>query len=131
MKIHDKLFWDRTAHMGTCRIWEGAANRKGYGIVRRLGRTWIAHRYALYLLCGEDKPNAIFKKSCTNTLCVNPHHLKEQTASERIGKMLRVRWEGEHEAESPKCVKCSSFRVMTNRKKRERWCRRCGHVWSA
>lgn len=74
-----------------CRIWLGAKNDSGYGVVRVNGVLMKAHRYAYELVHGpipeghdinhrcHDEDLDCPKGACTHRLCINPKHLEAVT----------------------------------------------------
>jgi hypothetical protein len=77
-------FWrrvDRSAGPDGCWPWTRSTN-DGYGIVKRRGRTVLAHRVACELSHGTapaDKPLACHSIRCTTRACCNGSHLRWDT----------------------------------------------------
>ncbi len=127
--IKDEKFWAKTKRSGDCLVWIGCRNKRGYGIVTREKRIWLAHRYAFYLMTGEIPEGACICHKCDRTSCVKQSHLWKGTASENMRVMLNKKWEGKHLKNSLKCPKCASYQILSRKKDRMHWCRRCGHEW--
>lgn len=67
-----------------CWLWTGAIVRRGYGVVRRGGRTLKAHRYIYQLLRGPIPSGLEIDHLCRVTSCVNPDHLEPVTKAENL-----------------------------------------------
>ncbi|WP_418060763.1 HNH endonuclease signature motif containing protein [Pimelobacter simplex] len=61
-----------------CLIWVGAQN-KGYGKLRRHGRTWGAHRFAWTIQRGSIPDGMVIDHLCRTPLCVNVAHMEVTT----------------------------------------------------
>jgi hypothetical protein len=77
----DPLFWDQVDKNGLhgCWLWRGATTL-GYGVVKRQGRKYQAHRYA-FALAHKREPasnlHVAHKHPFCDRACVNPAHLEE------------------------------------------------------
>lgn len=69
---------------GPCIEWQGALNNKGYGQVRRKGRTLLAHRVLLADSGVEVPANVVVRHKCDNPRCVNPLHMELGTQSQNM-----------------------------------------------
>lgn len=58
-----------------CWVWRGRPEAHGYGVVKREGRAWKAHRWVWSELFGRRLPPKL-EHLCRNRLCVRPDHLE-------------------------------------------------------
>lgn len=70
-----------------CIEWAKARNRSGYGVFRRKGRNFLAHRAALFAYMGIQKSNLSVLHKCDNPGCVNPEHLYLGTQAQNVRDM--------------------------------------------
>ena len=71
-----------------CWEWQLATNPRGYAIMRRRGRFWLAHRYSYHHLVGFLPRTAQVHHKCGNRLCVNPAHLQAVSGHDNVAEML-------------------------------------------
>jgi len=72
-----------------CWEWLGSkSKRTGYGKKQLSGKTLLAHRWMYESLFGRIGEGKVVNHLCSNTSCVNPHHLEVVTQAEncRHGK---------------------------------------------
>lgn len=68
-----------------CRIWNGAKNNRGYGVMYFEGKAHLAHRVAFYLKNGRwPAVEKVTDHSCDVKACVNPDHLREMENWENL-----------------------------------------------
>lgn len=64
-----------------CWIYEGPAYWiKGYPIINRHNKNWIASRFIWYFLTGRDYRGKDVHHKCRTRACINPFHLEELPA---------------------------------------------------
>jgi hypothetical protein len=71
---------------GSCWLFTGCVNNKGYGQIRYNGKTMLAHRVAYELITGEE-PNGVLLHTCDTPLCCNPEHLTVGTQLDNLQDM--------------------------------------------
>lgn len=62
----------------------GATNNKGYGVLMRRPRHWLAHRYIYTQHKGPIPDGMHLCHTCDNPLCVNPDHMFIGTAKDNM-----------------------------------------------
>ena len=62
--------------MTSCVLWQKAKNNHGYGVIRRRGRNYLAHRAAYEAEHGPIPPGLQLDHLCRNPACVNVQHLE-------------------------------------------------------
>lgn len=77
---------------GTCWLWTGATNGKGYGSVGILGSgtSALAHRHVYELLVAEIPDGLALDHLCMVKSCVNPEHLEPVTREENASRYART-----------------------------------------
>lgn len=84
-----------------CWLWVGHINRTGYGHMRVMGKTVMAHRLSYALLVKEPKKLHVLHK-CDTPCCVNPDHLFLGTNQDNVNdKMSKGRHRGKPQVLTP------------------------------
>lgn len=74
---------------GGCWEWYGPYDKDGYGVIKRLGKTYRAHRVSYEIRKGKIPVGLMILHSCDNPQCVNPAHLFPGTAKDNSDDMIR------------------------------------------
>lgn len=71
-------------HGSDCWIFGGHLHHTGYGMLRRSGKTYWAHRWFYEKVHGMIPPKLVIDHLCEQHDCVNPSHLKAVTNAENV-----------------------------------------------
>lgn len=92
----DDRFWAKVKKSDDpdgCWEWIGAKNNKGYGKLKRGGKTLLAHRYGYELQNGPIPEGEQANHHCDNRVCVRGDHLYTGTQSQNVmDSVKRGRW---------------------------------------
>ena len=72
-----------------CRIWTGATDQDGYGLVSIGGRLYRAHRVSYANSHGTDPGDKFVCHRCDNPPCINPAHLWLGSNADNLRDMAR------------------------------------------
>lgn len=88
--------------VGPCKLWDGAKNRKGYGIRKiggRKGKVWLVHRLAWTEIHGPIPEGLCVCHACDTPACYNIDHLFLGTKADNNADMMR---KGRHRGRFPR-----------------------------
>lgn len=86
-----KRLADKVTDTGTCWLWTGATNNKGYGSLGiGGGKTALAHRHVYELLVADIPGGLTLDHLCMVKPCVNPEHLEPVTRQENSSRAART-----------------------------------------
>ncbi len=74
-RYHRSGIADNVEPRGDCLVWTRATDPAGYGILRRKGKLFRAHRVAWAEQNGPIPDGLILRHTCDNPPCVNVEHL--------------------------------------------------------
>jgi hypothetical protein len=98
LDLSDPRLWnfiDKSKGPDACWPWTGAQRKHGYGVVKRQGKRFTAHRVAYEQKHGPVPANLSVRHLCDNPPCCNPAHLIVGTHAENMAEMsLRGRARG-------------------------------------
>ena len=81
-RLYDRLVRDESG----CLIWQGAKNRKGYGVVNFEGKKWMVHRLVYTLKVGPIPDGLELDHTCRVHDCAEPDHLNPVTGPENAAR---------------------------------------------
>ena len=90
---YEQRFWSYVDKKNDdeCWNWQGTKSGNGYGYFHYRGIDRGAHRMSLQFTLGRPIIMGMHAcHSCNNTRCVNPSHLREDTASSNIKDLVRA-----------------------------------------
>lgn len=88
-KSINQRFWEKVEKTENCWIWKGISDKKGYGRIQYLSKSWTAHRLSYFLIYGEIPKGLIVCHHCDNPPCVKPDHLFIGTYSDNMQDMIK------------------------------------------
>lgn len=84
---NSESFWERVDVLedkNACWNWKGGKSKKGYGLIKLLGKHAYAHRVAYEFANRNIDPDLDVLHSCDNPSCCNPAHLRMGTHQENM-----------------------------------------------
>lgn len=113
-------FWSRVDTSGTCWLWTGATQTRGYGSFSLTRRTSVlAHRFAFEDVHGPIPSDLTLDHLCEVKRCVNPDHLEVVSRAENARRHAE-RHRGSCYCGSASCISCRSREVTTEKVRRHR-----------
>ena len=79
----DIWIWDKINLSEYCWEWH-TKGADGYGKVRYLGKSYLAHRFVYAYFLGNIEDYLVLDHLCQNKCCVNPYHLEKVEQWENI-----------------------------------------------
>lgn len=73
--------------MAGCVEWGRAKDKDGYGLVKRNGKQYRAHRLVYQDAYGPIPPGMVVMHTCDNPSCINLNHLKLGTSQDNMDDM--------------------------------------------
>lgn len=124
-RFHEKYFVDSNG----CWLWQAGKTHEGYGKLKVLGKTVLAHRW-YYLSLFNIPQGFTLDHLCRVRNCVNPEHLEPTTIQENT---LRGIGPSAINAKKTHCIRNHEFtpentRITSNGK---RHCRKCYAIRAA
>lgn len=83
-RVFEGNFWRSVVVLEDCWEWCGAYTRRGYGNLKRDGKTVRAHRASYEMYVGPVPEGLVLDHVCRNTRCVKPAHLRAVTQKQNV-----------------------------------------------
>ena len=113
-----------------CQIHQGALNWGGYGVIRRMGRNWLRHRWEYTQVHGPIPDGLQLDHLCKVTACFEVSHLEAVTPAENTRRSTAGQKTGAQHAARTHCPKGHAYdEVNTYRppgNPNHRMCKACG-----
>ncbi len=124
VRKQDARFWRQVNVSGSCWIWTGIIDHKGYGqFAANHKKHLAAHRWAYEALVGPIKEGLVVDHLCRNRACCNPDHMELVTTKENV-----LRGEGITAQNARRVACCCGHEYSVCHRKNGRsyrFCKRC------
>ncbi len=124
IRKQDARFWRQVDDSGSCWIWTGIKDYKGYGQFSANNKKHLAaHRWAYEALVGPIKEGFVVDHLCRNRACCNPDHMEIVTPTENVMRGEGITAQNARRAE----CSCGHTYSVAHRKdgRSYRFCKRC------
>lgn len=114
--------------MTECIIWTGLTNNRGYGVIKKTGRTLLAHRVVYEECFGIIPTGMVVMHSCDVRPCVNPLHLSLGTQAQNLRDMVEKNRHNPHQSLKTACPQGHEYTEENTYRppgRNERQCRSC------
>lgn len=111
-----------------CWLWTGKIANRGYAVISKGTKRYLAHRWAYGHFIGPIRPDQHAHHTCQTPRCVNPYHIKPVTPLEH--SLLTPRSPASILRNSTHCKRGHEFTVSNtyNDTQGHRRCRRCAAI---
>lgn len=124
----DRL-WSHTDLSTTdCLLWNGAVNKKGYGVIEVSDRNWLAHVLAYFLVKGPVPSGKVLDHLCRVHNCINPDHLEPVTDRENILRGVGIAAVNANKTECIRGHALSGSNLYVNPTNGKRKCKTCKNL---